>query len=95
MVLMLITKGCRIIWRANGDNVKIQQSTDGSACRVIPVKGGKCAVFAVVLGDNGETAVNSDGRKMISVLQVKSKINFFYKVISFIKNLFGLTRYVF
>lgn len=90
-----IPKESRIVWRANGDNVKIQQSIDGTACHVTPVKSGKCAVFVSILNDNGETAVNSDGRKMISVLGVKSKMNFFAKAISFIKNLFGLTRYVF
>lgn len=90
-----IPEGSRIVWTASGKCAEIRQSIDGTACHVVPLKSGEVRVTATLLDESSDIAVNSENKKLISTVKIKTKMSFFQKAVSYVKNLFGVTRYVF
>ena len=85
LVLYANTEG-NVEWKENGGFVNIKKG-DGGECYVTPRKSGKTVISAHFTDGNGETRVSEIG--------IKVKVNVFRKAVSYLKDLFGLTRYVF
>ena len=83
-----------ILWTVEGSGVTIQPSEDGLTCNVTSVQSGNVTVKATVVDENGEAICDTDGNEITAAQQLKSNVNFWQKIVSFFKNLFGISRII-
>lgn len=83
-----------IEWFVDGSRVQITPSDDGLSCNVKSVSNGKVTVTAKLIDSNGNVYTNSDGTEVKVDQSLTSKAGFFWKMISFFKNLFGISRII-
>ncbi len=84
--------GAYIEWKTDSDAVVIEQSVDGKTCKLEAVGNGETKVLARVVDANGKTVKNADGSEIYATQTINVKGNFFWKIISFFKNLFKINR---
>ena len=89
-----IPENYHIEWYVDGSGVQITPSEDGMACSIKSVSSGKVTVTAKVVNKNGKVYTNSDGTEVKDEQSLTSKAGFFWKVISFFKNLFRISRII-
>lgn len=75
-----------IEWSVEGESVAIEPSVDGKTCAVTSKATGNVKIIAKY--------VDADGIKHISEQEIKSKASIWHKIISLIKNLFGMNRII-
>ncbi len=76
----------KVEWRVSGECAEIRAG-DGGEGYVTPLKSGKAVISAHFTDENGT--------RTMSEISIRVKVNVFRKAVSYIKDLFGLTRYVF
>ena len=86
--------GYSILWTVEGNGVTIQPSEDGLTCSVTSVQTGNVTVKATVVDENGEAVLDIDGNEFSAEQQLKSNVTFWQKIVSFFKNLFGISRMI-
>lgn len=84
----------RIEWSVVGDGVVINPSDDGMTCRVTSVSNGSVVVTAKVVDENGEVCTDANGYEISDSRQLTSIGSFWQRIISFFKNLFGISRII-
>lgn len=84
--------GMKIVWTAEGEGVTLIPSEDTLSCKVSCEKNGSFTVTATLVDEDGNVATDMYGNEIVSEQEIESKVNFIYKLISFIKNLFGFSR---
>ena len=89
-----LPEGYSILWTVEGTGVNISQSEDGLTCSVTSVQKGDVTVKATVVDENGEAVLDIDGNEFSAEQQLKSNVTFWQKIVSFFKNLFGISRMI-
>lgn len=89
-----LPEGYFVEWSVNGSGVKIQPSEDGTQCKVTSVSSGTVTVTAKIVDQNGDSVTDADGNAVQDEITLKSNAGFFQKLISFFKNLFGISRVI-
>ena len=89
-----LPEGYSIFWTVEGTGVNISQSEDGLTCEVTSVQKGDVTVKATVVDENGEAVLDIDGNEFSAEQQLKSNVTFWQKIVSFFKNLFGISRMI-
>lgn len=89
-----IPNGAKIEWSVYGDGVSISPSDDGKTCAVTSKKSREFTVSMKLVDDNGTVVKNLAGEELVSTQKLSSKAGFFQKIISFLKNLFGMNRVI-
>lgn len=84
--------GMKIVWTAEGEGVTLIPSEDTLSCKVSCEKNGSFTVTATLVDEDGNVATDMYGNEIVTEQEIESKVNFIYKLISFIKNLFGFSR---
>ena len=81
-----IPDGTKIVWSVDGDGVTIEPSADGKTC----------AVTSTATGDVTITAKYTDanGVEHVSEQEIESNAGLWQKIVSFFKNLFGISRII-
>ncbi len=92
--LFALPEGCTIVWRVEGSGVVLTPSEDGLTCKVTSVQNGDITVIATVVDENGEVVTDINGSEIFFAQQLKSKVNFWQRIVSFFKNLFRITRII-
>ena len=86
--------GYSVVWSSSSDAVELTPSENGMTCEVKSVKNGNFTVKATVIDDEGNNAYNSEGEPSAASQSLTSKGGFFWKIISFFKNLFKIERVI-
>lgn len=86
--------GMKIVWSAEGEGVTLEPSEDMLTCKVACEKKGSFTVTATLVDEEGNVITDMHGNEITAEQTITSKVNFIYKLISFIKNLFGFSRTV-
>lgn len=89
-----LPSGAYVEWKADSDVVSLEQSADGKTCRVESVGNGTAKVMARVVDASGKPVKTLDGTEIYATQTIVSKGGFFWKIISFFKNLFKSDRTV-
>ena len=79
------------------DGAKIKWSVEGEGVTIVPSEDGKtCAVTSTSTGDVTITAKYTDanGVEHVSEQEIESNASFWQKIVSFFKNLFGISRII-
>lgn len=92
--IFVLPAGCTIVWTAIGNGVVLTPSEDGLSCKVTSVQNGNVTVIATVVDENGNAVTDMNGSEISFSQQLNSKVNFWQKLISFFKNLFGISRII-
>ncbi len=87
-----LPNGMKIVWTAQGEGVTLTPSEDTLTCKVACEKNGSFTVTATLIDEEGNTAADMHGNEIATEQTITSKVSFIYKLISFIKNLFGFSR---
>ena len=85
----------KLVWYSESDGVTIQEFGNGEMCYVTSDKSGDISITIKAVHENGEPALDVDGNEIYSEITLKSNAGFFWRIISFFKNLFGIDRYVY
>ncbi|MBQ3499432.1 MAG: hypothetical protein IJA87_09950 [Clostridia bacterium] len=85
----------KLVWYSESDGVTIQEFGNGEMCYVTSDKSGDVSITIKAVHENGEPALDVDGNEIYSEITLKSNAGFFWRIISFFKNLFGIDRYVY
>lgn len=86
--------GAYVKWFAEGSGIEIAQNADGSVCEVKSVSSGSATVIARVVDKNGNPITDSDGAEISASQKTTSKAGLWQKIVSFFKNLFGISRVI-
>ena len=86
--------GATIKWTVEGNGFSINPAEDGLTCKLTSVANGNTTVKATLVDENGEALLDADGNEISDSKQLTSKAGFFQKLISFFKNLFGISRII-
>ena len=89
-----LSEGYAIEWSIIGDAATISASEDGKECRVTSTAGGNVSVIATLIDENGEHAFDNLDNEISTFINLKSNVNFWLKIVSFFKNLFGINRVI-
>ncbi len=87
-----IPAGAKFVWTVTGEGVEIEPSEDGSKCRVTSTGKGTATVTLTVVAENGKNVKDENGVDLGSTIEIESVSNFWLKIVSFFKNLFGINR---
>ncbi len=88
-------EGYRIEYSIDSDCVSYWIFEDNTTCFITSEASGTFTVTARLVHENGEPALDADGNEIYSEITLKSNAGFFWRIISFFKNLFGIDRYVY
>ena len=89
-----LPEGYSILWTVEGTGVNITPGEDGLTCEVTSVQSGNVTVKATIVDENGEAVTDADGNEISAEQQLKSNVTFWQKIVSFFKNLFGISRII-
>ena len=89
-----LPEGWSIQWAIEGNGFTMTTEENGMKCKITSVANGNATVKATLVDENGEAVLDSDGNEMSDSQQLISKAGFFQKLISFFKNLFGVSRII-
>jgi hypothetical protein len=84
--------GSSIKWSVEGDGVSIKPSTNGRNCKVTSTSNGNVVVKAYVVDSRGNSIAGSDGKPLADIEYIYSKVTFWQIVISYIRQIFGITN---
>ncbi|MDD6062290.1 MAG: InlB B-repeat-containing protein [Oscillospiraceae bacterium] len=84
--------GTKVIWTCEDKTVRLEPASDGMSCRVVSVGNGNAQICATIVDKNGTVRKRADGQDAVATLNMKSKVNLFWVVVSFFKNLFRISR---
>lgn len=92
-----LPEGYMVEWAVTGTGATIQPSEDGLTCGVTCVDNGTVTVTARIVReteDGTQAVTNADGEEIKAEQTITMKGGFFWKVISFFKNLFRINRII-
>lgn len=87
-----LPEGMKIVWMAEGEGVTLTPSENTLTCKVSSVENGSVTITATLTDTEGKPVTDAAGNEIKTEQTVNSKVNFIYKMISFIKNIFGFSR---
>ncbi len=90
-----LPEGWTVKWTIEGDGFNMATEDNGTTCKLTSVAKGNATVKATLIDENGNVAIDESGNEMSDSIQITSKAGFFQKLISFFKNLFGVSRIVY
>ncbi len=90
-----LPEGWKVEWSLIGNAVTQSVSEDGKECRVTSTASGNVSVIATLVDENGEPVLNNLGNEIDTFINLKSNANFWQKIVSFFKNLFGINRIIY
>ena len=90
-----LPEGCSILWIAEGNGMSVNPSDDGMTCKVTSIQNGIVTIKATIADENGEPLLDKEDKEISSSVQLNFKVNFWQKIVSFFKNLFGISRMIF
>ncbi len=86
--------GWKIEWTVEGTGFSTKVEENGLKFKVTSVSSGNVTVKATLVDENGEAVLDADGNEMSDSKQLKSDASFWQKIVSFFKNLFGISRII-
>lgn len=84
----------KFIYYSEDEAVSIQESDNGKIY-VTSQKSGLITIIVKAVDENGNSIYDADGNEIYDEITLKSNVNFWTRLISFFKNLFGMDRYVY
>ncbi len=90
-----LPEGWTIQWTVEGAGFNMTVAEDGLTCKMTSIANGKATVKATLVDENGEAVIDANGNEMSDSKQLTSKAGFWQKLVSFFKNLFGISRVIF
>ena len=87
-------QGAKIVWSAQGKNVKIKASEDGTTCKVTVTGSGVATVKAMVVDENGKPILNINGNAINATKKIETDGSFWKIIIYFIELIFGISHKV-
>ncbi len=90
-----LPEGMTVAWFVEGAGVSTWVSEDGLECRVTSIANGNPTVYAKLVDEEENVITNADGEEIFDEITITSKGGFFWKFISFFKNLFGINRVIY
>ncbi len=89
-----LPEGWAIQWTVEGSGFGMSPAADGLTCKVTSIANGNATVKATLVDENGEVVLDANGNEMSDSKQLTSKAGFWHKLVSFFKNLFGISRII-
>ncbi len=86
--------GAKVKWSVEGSGIEIMPSGDGTTCKVTSKSSCVTKVTAVITDKNGVPIVDSEGKTTFDEITLESKAGLLQRLISLIKNFFGLSRII-
>ncbi len=85
-----------VVWEVNGTGATISVSEDGRSCAVTCTDKGTATVSAKLIwvNSNDEGVQDEKGNKIVISQELTMKGGFFWKIISFFKDLFNISRVI-
>ncbi|MBQ5825439.1 MAG: hypothetical protein IIW48_11620, partial [Clostridia bacterium] len=90
----VLPEGYSILWTVEGAGFSMTPSEDGLTCNVTSVANGNATAKATIVDKNGEAVLDANGNEMSATQELKSNASFWQKIVSFFKNLFGISRII-
>lgn len=81
-------------WNASNDCVTVIPDENGRNCRITPSKSGNTVITVTLINEKGQEIMDENGNVKSVSVNITSKTGFFWKIISFFKNLFNSERVI-
>ncbi len=81
-------------WSASNDCVSISPDETGRNCRITPSKSGDTVISVTLINEKGQEIMDENGIVKSASVNLTSKTGFFWRIISFFKNLFTIERVI-
>lgn len=90
-----VPDGCAVVWEISGSGATVSPAEDGMTCNVTCVDNETVTVTAKLINANTHNPTYDENGNEVGVSQeLTMKGGFFWKIISFFKNLFGISRII-
>ena len=84
----------RIEWKADSTAVTLIPSENSLTCEVVSVEKAEVTITAMITDAEGNPVLDESGNEIVTEQTITSKVNFWLKIVSFFKNLFGMNRII-
>lgn len=84
----------RLKWSSDNSCVTLTPSADGKTCALTPASNGSAVITVSLVDEKGNEIIGIDSELKTASVRIASKTGFFWKIISFFKNLFGAERVI-
>lgn len=89
-----LPEGMRIEWKADSTAVTLIPSENSLTCEVVSVEKAEVTITAMITDAEGNPVLDESGNEIVTEQTITSKVNFWLKIVSFFKNLFGMNRII-
>ncbi len=89
-----LPEGMKIKWQADSAAVTLIPSEDTLTCEVVSVEKAEVTITAIITDAEGNPVLDENGNEIVTQQTITSKVNFWLKIVSFFKNLFGISRII-
>ncbi len=89
-----LPEGMKIEWQADSTAVTLIPGKDTLTCEVVSVEKAEVTITAIITDAEGNPVLDENGNEIVTEQTITSKVNFWLKIVSFFKNLFGMNRII-
>lgn len=93
--MAVVPQNTEFKWTIDGDALTITPDAGGRNCYATPVLKGEATITVSLVDKEGNILKDNNGNDISDSVKITSKVNFFWKIISFFKDLFGIDRIVY
>ena len=87
-----VPEGASIKWVTEGSGISVSVSDEGRVFRATSTSTGTATVKVMIVDENGDVMTDSKGNELSDSITIRSNASFWQKIVSFFKNLFGISR---
>ena len=87
-----VPDGASIKWVTEGSGISVSVSDEGRVFRATSTSTGTATVKVMIVDENGDVMTDSKGNELSDSITIRSNASFWQKIVSFFKNLFGISR---
>lgn len=89
-----LPEGYSLEWSIEGNGMSLNPILDGFACEITAIQSGTVIVKATIVDEYGTPVASIDSDEATDCQQLTSNASFWQKIVSFFKNLFGISRII-
>lgn len=90
-----IPEGAELKWTVDGDAVTLSPYQDGMVCQATSVLKGEPTISVSLVDADGNVLKDDNGNDISDSVTIPSKVNFIWKLISWFKDFFDMSRIVY